>query len=66
MSFIQLDIILRCITSPVLVLTAALIIISSVRMWRNYHIDKPLCVITLLVGIVLLLTGIAGFISNPF
>ena len=65
MGLVQLDLFLRLIMSPLLILTAILIIISSVKMWKKYHLDKILCCTALLVGIVLLVIGVADFITNP-
>lgn len=65
MTLIQLDLFLRLIISPLLILTAILIIISSIKMWKEYHLDKILCCTALLIGIVLLVIGVADFITNP-
>lgn len=51
--------------SPLLIVTAILIMISSIKMWKKYHLDKTLCCTVLLAGIVLLVIGVADFITNP-
>lgn len=65
MNLISLDLFLRLILSPLLILTAVFIMISAVKMWRKYHLDKVLCFTVFLVGLVLLVIGVADFIKNP-
>ena len=65
MSLVQLDLFLRLIMSPLLIVTAILIMISSIKMWKKYHLDKTVCCTVLLAGIVLLVIGVADFITNP-
>ena len=48
MSLVQLDLFLRLIMSPLLIVTAILIMISSIKMWKKYHLDKTLCCTCLL------------------
>ena len=65
LNFISLDLFLQLILFPLLILTGILIMVSAVKMWRKYHLDRILCFTILLIGLVLLVIGIADFIANP-
>ncbi len=64
MNLIQLYLVLRLMMSPLLVLTALLIIVSAMKMWRNFHLNKILCFTIFMIGLSLLVMGVADFITN--
>mgnify|MGYP001660038666 CR=1 len=65
MTLIQLHLILRLIISPMLILTALLIIISSIRIGKKYRINKTLCFTIFMIGLSLLVIGVSDLITNP-
>lgn len=65
LNLISLDLVLRLILSPLLILTAILIMVSAIKIGRKYHLDKVLCSTIFMIGLALLAIGVADFIANP-